>query len=70
VVFSLESPIQATVKGCVVAESEIALQVKIAISIPSVEVTGWSGNPNIGLKLPLGVVKLIFPCAASSGCCY
>jgi hypothetical protein len=70
VVFSFESPIQLTVECCVVAESEIALHVKIAISILTVEVTAWRGKPNICLKLPLGVVKLIFLCEASSGCCY
>src|SRR5215470_1048878 len=70
VVFSFESPIQLTAEGCVVTESEIALHVKIAISILTVEVTTGRGNPHICLKLPLSVVKLIFLCQASSGCGY
>src|SRR5262249_3748029 len=68
VVLSFESPIQLTAEGCVVAESEIALHIKIAISILPVEVTAGRGNPDICQKLPLGVVEFTFLCEASSVC--
>src|SRR5262249_48390621 len=66
VVLPFESPIQFTAEGRVVAESEIALHIKIAISILPVEVTAGRGNPHICQKLPLGVIEFTVLCEASS----
>jgi hypothetical protein len=57
VVLALETPIPFTTEGGVIAETEVPLQVEVALSPRTIEVARWCRYPTIQLEFRLGIVE-------------